>query len=149
MIHHQFDLPRQPGTYILFLRLETPISLSIRTLAAPTLAPGWIAYVGSAHGPGGLHARINRHLRPDKPRHWHIDALTGAIPVRALWWTVSPARLECNWAEAIRTFPGSGVPVPRFGASDCHCPAHLFSVERDTLPDLWRALGSPVWVEMV
>ncbi len=143
------DLPHQSGTYVLFLRLDDPIPLHVGALNAFTLAPGWTAYVGSAHGPGGLFARVNRHLRPYKPHHWHIDTLTSTIPVRALWWTAAPDRLECAWAETIRTFPGSAVPVPRFGASDCHCPAHLFSVERDTLPDLWRALGGPVWVEMV
>lgn len=143
------DLPRQPGTYVLFLRLDAPLALHIGALGMLTLAPGWVAYVGSAHGSGGLHARVNRHLRADKPRHWHVDALTSAVPIRALWWTAAPARLECTWAEAIRTFSGCAVPVPRFGASDCKCPAHLLAVERSALPGLWRALGQPAWLDLL
>ena len=40
------------------------------------LAPGCYVYAGSARGPGGIRARVRRHLRPDKTPHWHIDQVT-------------------------------------------------------------------------
>ena len=67
-----------------------------------TLAAGQYAYVGSAHGPGGLRARVGRHLRAEKPLHWHIDYLTAALPVMHVVTVVvtDGARLECYLGEA-------------------------------------------------
>jgi len=44
-------------------------------------------------------------------RSWCIWAST--------WWTVSPERWECAWAEALSRLPGATVPLLGFGASDC------------------------------
>ena len=142
------NLPRTPGTYILFLRLDQPLTVRIGRLGRFDLAPGRYAYVGSAHGPGGLAARVARHLRVDKPRNWHIDHLTALAPVIALWLDASPARLECEWATALRQAPGVTVPIARFGASDCTCPAHLFRVPDGDLTPLWDALSRPVWISL-
>ena len=96
-------------------------------LGQVTLAAGQYAYVGSAHGPGGLRARVGRHLRADKPLHWHIDYLTAAIPVVHVVALASTARLECTWAKRLLVLNGAAVPAPGFGSSDCRnrCPAHL------------------------
>ncbi|MBN1976046.1 MAG: GIY-YIG nuclease family protein, partial [Anaerolineae bacterium] len=91
---------------------------------------GWYAYVGSAQGPGGLAARLARHLRPLKSLHWHIDYLRAqAQPVQA-WYTTGTQKRECAWARALSSFPAASIPVPRFGASDCRCPAHLIYGEK-------------------
>jgi Uri superfamily endonuclease len=127
-----YEFPSAPGTYVLIVRIEQPLTLAIGRLGTVLLPAGRYAYVGSAHGPGGLRARLSRHLRPDKPLHWHIDYLTAAAPIRAIWLRASPERLECAWAREI--IARGSVPVPRFGSSDCSCPAHLIALADETIP---------------
>lgn len=133
-------LPRLPGTYILFLTLSQPITVQIGRIGTHTLSPGLLAYVGSAHGPGGLRARILRHLRREKTIHWHIDRLTQLIPVQAVWFAPTTERLECTWAGYLSRHSGIKPPVPGFGASDCACDTHLFALETLQLPALWTGL---------
>lgn len=137
-------LPDRPGTYVLILRLPCPATITVGRLGCFQFPAGWYAYAGSARGPGGLAARIARHLRVSKPLRWHVDYLrTRAQPVE-VWYTQGHRRQECGWAAALSALPGASIPVPRFGASDCHCPAHLTYFA--TLPDLAafaRAVGGP------
>ena len=121
------DLPAAPGTYALILTANAPTALSLQRLGSVTLAAGLYAYVGSAHGPGGLRARVSRHLRAGKPRHWHVDYLTAALPVVHVVAAATRTRLECAWVRHLIGLKGASVPVPGFGSSDCraHCPAHL------------------------
>ncbi|NLF76767.1 MAG: GIY-YIG nuclease family protein [Chloroflexi bacterium] len=137
------DLPAAPGTYMLILRLDAPARIIPGRLGPCELPAGLYAYVGSAHGPGGLRARLARHLRHDKLRHWHIDALTAAAYPVAIWATAAPDRLECTWARALAALPGVTLPVAGFGSSDCACPAHLFALPEGMLRAAWRALGQP------
>ena len=118
-------LPDRPGTYALILRLAHLATIGVGRLGCFQFPPGWYAYVGSAHGPGGLAARVSRHLRWPKPLHWHVDYLRAvAEPIEA-WFAVGSGRRECAWAEGLADLPGAAIPVPRFGASDCRCAAHL------------------------
>ena len=114
----------EPGAYLLLIELAAPLAIEIPRLGAATLAPGRYAYGGSAYGPGGLKARIGRHLRRDKAPHWHVDRLTAAgrvIGVRPV-----PGGQECALLRDLLQVPGAVVPVPGFGSSDCRgCPAHL------------------------
>jgi len=57
---------RRPGTYALVLRLARATTIHVGALGAVDFAPGWYVYVGSALGPGGLAARVNRHLSRSK-----------------------------------------------------------------------------------
>lgn len=124
------DLPAVPGAYLLILPLARPLALGGRL--SGTLAPGRYLYFGSANGPGGLRARVARHLRRDKRPRWHVDQVTAAArPAVALAW---PGGGECVWRARVEA-AGAGVPVPGFGASDCrHCPAHLLRLD-DAGPD--------------
>jgi Uri superfamily endonuclease len=117
--------PPDKGTYILILHLDEPTRLQIGRLGAFDFAPGWYAYVGSAFGPGGLRGRLKHHLAPVTKPHWHIDYLRAAAPVREVWYSASETRYEHRWADMLLAHPGATVPVPRFGASDCTCAAHL------------------------
>ncbi|MBU7005001.1 MAG: DUF123 domain-containing protein [Theionarchaea archaeon] len=96
---------------------------------------GIYCYVGSAFGPGGLKARVSRHLRHEKPLRWHIDYLTTSshfVPRKVF---ASDKRAECDLAfllaEIFRGHSG-------FGSSDCRCPTHLFAI--DSVDRLQRAL---------
>jgi Uri superfamily endonuclease/HEAT repeat protein len=140
------DLPVARGTYALVLLAETPTTLTIGRLGTITLAPGLYTYVGSAHGPGGLNARVNRHLRSGKRPHWHADYLTAALPVVHVVTAATDARLECTWLKRLLNLTGTNVPAPGLGSSDCRnrCPAHLVRLpDRTSLIDIEALLKRP------
>jgi Uri superfamily endonuclease len=117
-------LPSRPGTYALIFTTDADLEIQVGRLGQLHVRPGVYVYVGSAHGPGGLAARVLRHARTGKPLHWHVDYLREVVDLREVWYTVDPQRQECRWAKAIHAI-GGVVPQERFGASDCSCPAHL------------------------
>ncbi len=120
------SLPAVPGVYALRLVLQNPcqVALGRRSIALPA---GCYLYVGSARGPGGLRARLGRHLSGAGRPHWHIDALRGRAQVVGAYYCAASVPLECRWAHALLALPGVTAPAPGFGASDCRagCPAHL------------------------
>ncbi len=136
-------IPDQAGTYVLLLAVNGVFRGQVGRLGEVILPAGLYVYVGSAHGPGGLRARVLRHLRIDKRRHWHIDALTGAYPVSEVWVSTAPDRLECRWSRLLENLPGVEVPAPGFGSSDCGCRSHLYALPEARLDAAWESLGRP------
>jgi Uri superfamily endonuclease len=119
-------VPDRPGTYVLILHLPRSVEdICIGRLGWFRFPSGWYAYVGSARGPGGLATRLARHLRPLKPLHWHIDYLRARAEPVEVWYATGTQKRECAWARALSGLSGAHVLIPRFGASDCRCPAHL------------------------
>jgi Uri superfamily endonuclease len=118
-------LPKAPGTYIVWFHLEKEQSLRFRSAKSRVLPPGGYAYCGSAKGPGGLRARLGRHLRPFSGQvHWQVDALhQWAVPAAAFWTTASEKDEHCLAEICSQT--GLRM-IPRFGCSDCRCDSHLF-----------------------
>lgn len=116
---------RSPGSYVLVARLSRESLVPVGRLGMFTFEPGFHCYSGSAMGPGGLDARLARHLRCHKKAHWHVDYLLQHAVVVEMWKAYSTRRLECLFAQALTTMSGARVPVPGFGSSDCDCPAHL------------------------
>jgi Uri superfamily endonuclease/predicted GIY-YIG superfamily endonuclease len=115
------DLPKEGGAYLLLLVLarELPVRLPGRTDAV--LAAGRYLYCGSAKGPGGIAARVGRHMRPVKALRWHVDQLSSAGRVVGAW--VFPDGDECRLFAALAEMP---TPLPGFGSSDCKiCQSHL------------------------
>ncbi|MBT3330864.1 MAG: GIY-YIG nuclease family protein [Rhodospirillaceae bacterium] len=126
-----FDLPGSLGAYALLIQLPRSLTLPIPRLQSPTLAPGLYVYCGSARGPGGLAARVGRHLRAEKPIRWHVDHLTtgGENAGRVLDVLCLPDGDECELVGQLGAMSGVAVPVPGFGSSDCRqCRSHLLSV---------------------
>lgn len=115
------SLPAQPGAYALLVELTEPLVFAFA--GAPAALPkGFYVYCGSARGPGGLAARVARHMRRDKTLRWHIDRLTTAGRVHGAW--LFPGGDECALARRLARLP---TPLPGFGASDCRaCVSHLF-----------------------
>lgn len=148
-------VPRSPGTYALVFRVTEPLLVAIgrkprnrdsgaavapqsllRHSQSPLprplrLVPGTYVYVGSAFGPGGLRARLARHLRPEKRPHWHVDYLTAVLRPVAIIYSADEAHQECAWVQILLAAPGTTVPMAGFGNSDCTagCPAHLVRVQ--------------------
>lgn len=98
-----------------------------------SLKPGFYVYVGSAFGPGGLKARIGRHLKKQKKLKWHIDFLRQFLEIVDICCSEENTKLECVWAAKFATMGGE-IPLKRFGASDCRCAAHLWYFNQ--LPEL-------------
>lgn len=120
-------LPTAVGAYVLTVDLAAALPLRLGR-QPPTIMPaGRYVYCGSAYGPGGLRARLGRHLRRDKAVRWHIDRLTAAG--RMVEAVAVPGGNECDLFAALSDCPDSRVPLPGFGSSDCRrCPAHLLAV---------------------
>lgn len=116
-------LPAEPGAYLLILDLGRPRFLDWRG-GRQRLSAGRYLYAGSAYGPGGIGARVARHLRRNKESHWHIDRLTALIrQPRAI---AFPGGSECDLVRRLSDTGRVTVPVPGFGSSDCGvCPSHL------------------------
>jgi len=119
----------EPGTYVLFVAVAAAADIEIGRLGVIRFEAGRYAYIGSAFGPGGLEARLNRHLRAGKRRHWHIDYLRETADVIRVWTIAGPDRLECQLAGQLAAARGAK-PVAGFGASDCGCNSHLVALPR-------------------
>lgn len=132
-----------PGTYALILYNDESRTVSIGKLGEFCVSRGYYVYTGSAFGPGGLAARVGRHLKHGKPLRWHIDYLTACLPVVRVWHTRHPDPRECLWAGHFQTLGGT-VPVPGFGSSDCRCRSHLFRFDRLPRLSAFRQLTTPV-----
>ncbi len=117
-----------PGAYLILMDLRDPLEVRIATLPPTALPAGIYIYAGSAKGPGGLRARIGRHLRRDKPRRWHIDHLSEAAATLHAY--PVPGGDECALVELLLATKRCCFPLPGFGSSDCrHCVSHLLSRE--------------------
>ena len=57
------DLPQISGAYILLIDLPNPVSVLIKGKAATVIGKGRYLYCGSAKGPGGIAARVRRHMK--------------------------------------------------------------------------------------
>ncbi len=108
------------------MRLTRSKIIPVGKLGPVTFKAGYYVYTGSAFGPGGLAARIGHHFKFSKRCHWHIDYLRRFAEVIEIWYTIHPDKVECRWAKILHDTRGAGIICPGFGASDCHCIAHLF-----------------------
>ena len=124
--------PKDSGTYALILQLSAGRLVQVGKLGAFHFPAGYFIYVGSAFGPGGLAGRLGRHIAPVKPGsrlHWHVDYLRCWASIVEIWIAEHTEPREHDWAVTVGRLPGSAIPAPRFGASDCRCRSHLFHFE--------------------
>jgi len=140
--------PSGPGAYVVALSIAGPVAVRLGGAAPASLRGGRYLYCGSAHGPGGLTARLARHFRRDKTIRWHVDQLTTAGEVLGAWAIAGGD--ECALVARLGFLP---VPMPGFGASDCaQCRSHLLRWPR-RVPK--RAIAAalagggptPVWLD--
>ncbi len=127
------QLPRSRGFYILYFRLACSVEVRIGGGRRLVLAPGLYAYVGSAGGPGGLRARLSRHLLGRVSRlHWHIDHVTTSSCYNPVGVSICVGAYgrACE-ACTSRRLEGEGfTPLHGFGATDDPSShSHLYILE--------------------
>jgi len=88
--------------------------IKVGKLGTFTFKKGYYVYIGSAPSD----ARIRRHLRKDKKKHWHIDYLLDHGTIVNIYVSNIP---ECKLAERLN----GKVVVKKFGSTDCKCDSHL------------------------
>lgn len=143
MVSSISDVPSEPGTYALWMHMTESQTIAVGHLGKAVFLAGTYGYVGSAFGPGGLRARLRRHIRGSGTRHWHVDYVRAIAEVRAVWYCATRTRLECSWSQTLAALAGTDVPMRGFGASDCDagCRAHLVRLPADVaLHDVREAL---------
>lgn len=137
------------GTYALVYRAPQAFRVTVGALGAVSLPAGYLVYVGSAFGPGGLGGRLRHHLRPLARSRWHVDYLRPYVRLEGVWCGSGDRQLEHGWSAALPGLLAGSFPVRGFGASDCRCRAHLIHTTRPATEvtlgrRLARAAGGPV-----
>lgn len=111
------------GSYALLLHVPAILRFKRAGMAATDLV-GWFVYAGSAHGGGGMGARLGRHFRRDKTVRWHIDELSNAAD--AIMAIAIRGGRECDIVDRLLATGRFETALPGFGSSDCRrCAAHL------------------------
>ncbi len=117
------------GTYALVIHLPKGRSMRIGN-RENDFPKGYYVYVGSALN--NLEKRIERHMSPDKKKHWHIDYFLEHAKVLDVRTIVSEQRLECLVSRTVRQLADSE-PMDGFGSSDCRCNTHLYYFSENPL----------------
>jgi Uri superfamily endonuclease len=131
-------IPSASGIYVVVLRSSSTRRVRVGALGTLALELGFYAYVGSAHGPGGLAARVEHHRRRARSPRWHVDYLRRHTAFHEVWFAQEPREREHAWATALKRIPHASVPMPGFGCSDCECRSHLFRFARKPSPSAFR-----------
>lgn len=121
------ELSGTKGTYVLIISLDRDRSITVGRLGKMHFPRALYAYIGSAHGPGGIKARVERHIKKkNKRKFWHIDYLLEYANVERVL-IIKDMRLECYIARMLQEFGFEY--IPSFGSSDCRCKSHLFMIK--------------------
>ncbi len=106
--------------YVLVMELPHDTEITVGKLGNILFKKGSYVYVGSAPS----EKRLERHLRKEKNKFWHIDYFLEKAEIKNIF--VVERGKECEVAHNIH------LPyIERFGCSDCRCASHLFYGEID------------------
>lgn len=107
-------------TYQLHIQLGSRQKITVGRLGQFTFEKGRYLYTGSARR--NMKQRLLRHLSGHKTLHWHVDYLLAAKSAKITAISLA-TEAECIVNQSVK----AKVPVPGFGASDCHagCSSHL------------------------
>jgi len=114
------------GVYVLIIQVDKDVGVNVGALGNLWFEKGVYAYVGSAQT--NLEKRINRHLRKNKRKFWHIDYLldNDAARIAKVFFKEANKAEECKIAKVIGA---RGESMGGFGCSDCKCKSHLYQVK--------------------
>jgi Uri superfamily endonuclease len=107
-------------TYILIIQFYSNKAIKIGKLGEFLFKRGYYLYIGSARR--NIEKRIERHIRKEKKKFWHIDYLLQYGVVKQVWTGKMAEREVSKIME--NTFE---IPVLGFGSSDMReNKTHLF-----------------------
>ncbi|MEM2304268.1 MAG: GIY-YIG nuclease family protein [Candidatus Methanomethylicia archaeon] len=143
------NIPESEGTYILVMEVASDFNIKIGCLGKHELKEGIYMYVGSARGPGGLKARIYRHLRLNKRIRWHIDYLTvnPKVKIKAVFYLKSKTLLETIVARRLLSSNFFEGVIKGFGCTDRkNSYTHLYKLKNinsieELMKELMRIVG--------
>jgi len=128
-----------PGTYALNLKSHSSETIQVGCWGQLGLQAGYYIYVGSAFGSGGVRARVGRHFRTEKRKHWHIDYLQEYVTPMEAWVNYEAKPFEHEWAQALNKMD-EVITIQGFGCSDCRCSSHLFHLSTELKPALFSGI---------
>ena len=110
------------GCYQLVIRMDREAVIKVGALGEIRFRPGYYIYTGRARR--GLRKRVERHLRRDKRKNWHIDYLLEKGNIVDIVYFAD--RLdECIINMSLLGRLKGAALVDGFGSSDCRCRGHL------------------------
>ena len=115
------------GIYVLIVSVNKDITVNVGSLGNMFFEKGLYAYVGSAQN--SLEKRVERHLKKNKQKFWHIDYLLAnehTNVVRIFYKKGADKTEECKTAKKLSEM---GAPILGFGSSDCKCKSHLIKIK--------------------
>jgi len=137
-------LPENVGVYCVAFHLDKLIIQNIGKLGVGEFAPGFYFYCGSAKSKNGINGRVQRHLRKESTKFWHIDYLKIHLEPLRVWYLITKNRRECDLVKILCEFDRINYAMMGFGASDCsdHCKSHLlFATISIDLDDVFESLS--------
>jgi Uri superfamily endonuclease len=113
------------GIYALEISVKKSVLVKVGKLGVLNFDKGLYVYVGSAQS--SLGKRVERHLRRQKKRFWHIDYLlsSGHVKIAGVSLKSGAKSEECRFAVELAR---CSLPIVGFGCSDCKCVSHLYKV---------------------
>lgn len=114
------------GAYILLIYLGANLRIKIGSLGFLMFRKGYYCYIGSARGPGGIEARIGRHMRREKKIRWHIDYLLKHAEIKEAYYST-----EMDEISIVMSFAENFHGIEGFGSSDSHMKSHLFFIGKN------------------
>ena len=115
------------GTYLLEIKANKDFRISAKKFAGTLFPSGYYYYSGSAQK--NYENRLQRHLKPVKTVHWHIDHLTTIATnriTRIFLFENAPRSTECEVVQFLIENFGLLENFYGFGNGDCKiCGTHL------------------------
>jgi Uri superfamily endonuclease len=116
------------GIYQLLIYLPKDAWIVVGKKGKFKFPKGHYIYTGSART--GLEKRVERHLKKNKKHLWHIDYLLDFASIQEIYFFTNGKFDECALNLKMLEKPDAKIIMPKFGSSDCSCPAHLAFFER-------------------
>jgi len=115
------------GSYLLICQLDTDekIKYGVRT---DNFKKGFYVYVGSALN--NINKRVERHLRKEKKKHWHIDYFLEQAKIIKIKKYPESVK-ECELSNKIKK--KSDGFIKGFGCTDCKCESHLYYFKKEPI----------------
>lgn len=109
------------GGYVLILKCDKDIEITVGKLGKIKFERGYYAYIGS--GMKNLLLRVKRHFKEKRKMFWHIDYITKHMSIIGAVIIYSDVRIEDKIFYALHdNFPY----IPNIGSSDTKLDSHFF-----------------------